>query len=122
MTQVLHLSSRWNKFLVSLLISIKSFSLVAEFHLKNLRCFHKSTMSLHFFVVGFPTTPFDPSPKDDFSSSFEVEDVVFSSVLLIPFLHLLRRQCVVDFIKYISSHLVNIILYAFLFQPECYRN
>jgi len=34
------------------------------------------------FIVGFPTTPLDPSPKDAFSSSFVVEVGIFFSILL----------------------------------------
>ena len=34
------------------------------------------------FVVGFPTTPFDPSPKDASSSTFVVEVGIFFSILL----------------------------------------
>ena len=34
------------------------------------------------FVVGFPTTPFDPSPKDASSSSFVAEVGIFFSILL----------------------------------------
>ena len=55
--------------------------------------FFISPLQAYSFRCWFPTTPFDPSPKEAFSSSFEVEDVVFSSVLLIPFLHLFRRHC-----------------------------
>ena len=57
-------------------------------------------------VVGVPTPPFDPSPKDAFSSSFEVEDVVFFSVPLIPFFYFFRRHC--DIVLFNpSSHFVK---------------
>ena len=122
MTQVLHLSSLWNKFLVSLLISIQSidFPLVAEFHL-IVEMFSISPLQAYLFIVGVPTTPFDHSPKDAFSSSFEVEDVVFSSVVLIPFLHLFRRHCDVALFDP-SSYFVKIMFNSFHLQSECCPN
>ena len=54
MTQVLHLSSRWNKFLVSLLISIQFFfPWVAGCHLIIWDVFHKTISSLLFSLWVF---------------------------------------------------------------------
>ena len=148
MTQVLHLSSRWNKFLVSLFMSIQSFVFISgRISPQDFEMFSISPQQAYsFFCRFFPTTPFDPSPKDAFSSSFEVEYVVFSFVLLIPFLHLFRRHCVVarfthhvklwrscSFHAYpfnrsvvssfqVSSHLVKIMFNSFHLQSECCPN
>ena len=54
MTQVLHLSSRWNKFLVSLFISIQFFfPWVAGCHLIIWDVFHKTISSLFFSLLVF---------------------------------------------------------------------
>ena len=50
--------------------------------------FHKTISSLSFFVVGFPTTPFDPSPKDAFSNSLW-QKLAFSSPFFILIIYLL---------------------------------
>ena len=77
-----------DKFLVSFLLSSQSIvSLVAEFHLIVLRCFFHNNLSL--FVVGVPTTPFDPSPKDAFLSSFVAEAGIFFSILFFSTIYLL---------------------------------
>ena len=77
------LSSRWDKFLVSLFISIQFFFLwVAGFHLIIWDVFHKTISSLFFSLLVFPITPFDPSPKDTFSSSFVAEVGIFFYILL----------------------------------------
>ena len=84
MIQVLHLSFPV-KLVSRLLVDINPiyyFSSVAEFHLIIWDVFHKTILSLFFFVVGVPTTPFDPSPKDAFSNSFVAEDGICFSILL----------------------------------------
>src|SRR3954467_13702300 len=54
MTQACSLSSWWNTFFISSLISSKQlFSLVAEAHLTILRCCHKPTTSLFFSLLVF---------------------------------------------------------------------
>ena len=82
--QVLHLSSRWNSFSSS--CSYQSnllFSVIGKISAHN---FEMSSISPHqaypFRCGFFPTTPFDPSPKDAFSSSIFTEVGIFSSILL----------------------------------------
>ena len=70
-------------FLVSLFISIQFFSREWQVITSSFEMFfYKPTTSLLFSLLVFQTTPFEPSPKDAFASSFKVEDVVFLFVLL----------------------------------------
>ena len=69
MIQALHLSFRWDKFLVSLFLSIQSFSVSGKLSPHNVEMPSISPLQVCPSVVGVPTTPFDPSPKDAFSSS-----------------------------------------------------
>ena len=97
MTQVLLLSFRQNKFLVSLLIPIQFFfPWVAGCHLIIWDVFHKTISSLFFSLLVFPTTPFDPYHKDVFSSSLVAEVGIFFSILLFQwyiFYYFFRRHC-----------------------------
>ena len=62
---------RSNKFLVSLFISIQSIvSVSGRISPHSFEMFSISPLQPCSFVVGVPTTPLDPSPKDAFSSSF----------------------------------------------------
>ena len=70
MTQVLHLSSGWNKF-SRLLVDINPiycFPLVAEFSPQDFEMFSISPHQAYPFVVGFPTTPLYPSQKGAFQA------------------------------------------------------
>ena len=120
MIQVLHLSSRWNKFLVSLWISIQSFVFVeAEFHLKFWDIFHKPTTSLFFSLLISQQLRSILPFKDALSNSFEVEHVVFFSVLFIALFHFFRRHYVYALF---THHLVLWRSCSFLclsIQPEC---
>ena len=117
MTQVLHLSSRWNKLLIFLFIviqSIVSFSGIISPH--NLEMFSITHNKLTLFVVGFPTTPFDPFPKDAFSSSFVAEAGIFFSILFFNYLSSIsffRRHCDVALFNP-SACFVNIMIFSCL--------
>ena len=57
-------------FLINLFISIQFFPVSGRLSPHNLRCIPEDHIKRIIFVVGVPTTPLDPSPKDAFSSSF----------------------------------------------------
>ena len=83
MIQVLHLSSRWNSY--SSPCSYKSyqiFSVSGKLSPHNVEMPSISPLQVCPSVVGVPTTPFDPSPKDAFSSSFVTEVGILFSILL----------------------------------------
>ena len=111
------------QFLISLLRSIQSIVFVCgrispqDFEM----FFHKPTTSLLFSLLVFQQLRSTLLLKMFFSSSFEVEDVVFSSVLLIPFLHLFRRHCDVALFNP-SSCFVKIMFYSFHLQSQCCPN
>ena len=105
MTEVLHLSSRWNMFLVTLLISIQSivFSLVVEFHLKFFEMFSISPQQAYSVCYCFSNNSVITFLEGCFPSSFVAEVGIFFSILLFQwsiFYSFFRRQFVVDFIKY----------------------
>ena len=120
MIQVLHLSSRWNKFLVSLFISIQScFHLWQVFTSSSWDVFHKPSTSLFFSLLISQQLRSILLFKDALSNSFEVEHVVFFSVLFIAFFHFFRRHC--DDALF-THHLVLWRSCSFLclsIQPEC---
>ena len=66
-----------------MLISIESIvSVSGRFSPLGFEMFSISPLQAYLFVVGVPTTPFDPSPKDALSSSFVADFVIFFSILL----------------------------------------
>ena len=97
-------------------------------------------------VVGVPTTPFDPYPKDAFSSSLVAEVAIFFSVLSFrrsTFYSFIRRHCDVALFNPSSCVFRSVLFYGFIhstgvlcpllkflhliksfisFQAECYPN
>ena len=68
---------------ISLLFSIQLIDFVSGWSSPhNLGTFSLRPLEIISFVVGFPATPFDPSPKDVSSSSFVKEIAIFFSIPL----------------------------------------
>ena len=142
MTQVLHLSSRWDKLLISLFISIQFFfPWVAEFHLKcwdvsisplqdySFRCWFSNNSVITFSEGCFPSSfmaevgissPFLYS--NDLSSIFSYGGMVMllSSLIIsncedrvLFFTYPFNRSVVFSF------KFFHVIKFCFSFQPEC---
>ena len=83
MTQVLHLSSRWNKFLVSLLISIQSFVPVGgRSSPHNFEIFSISPLQAYSFRCWFSNNSVITFLERCFPSSFVAEIGIFFFILL----------------------------------------
>ena len=97
----LYLSSRWNKFLVSLLISIQYIvSVSGRFSPLGFEMFSISPLQAYLFVVGFPTTPFDPSPKDAFKLIRGRRYCFLLCSFHYIFSSLFRRHCDISFFNH----------------------
>ena len=144
MTQVLHLSSRWNKFLVSLLISIQSFvSVSGGLSPHNFEMFSISPLQAYSFRCWFSNNSVITFLEGCFPSSFVAEVGIFFSILLFQwsiFYSFFRRHCDVALFTHhlelwgscsfraypfnrsvVSSLqvLFHLIKFCLSFQPEC---
>ena len=143
MIQVLHLSSRWNKLLVSLLTSIQSIVFVCgRISPQVLRCFHKPRKNLLFCCWYFNNSVQAFFVGIFLSNSIVGGVAIFFSVLLFwrpTFYSFIRRHCDVSLLSHhlewwgscsfhayqfnrsvvISFELSHLIKFYLLSQPEC---
>ena len=115
MTQVLHLSSRWNKFPVSLLISIQSVvSVCGRISPHSFEMFSISPQQAYYFrCCFFPITPFYPSWKGALLAHLWQKLAFFFSILVFRwsiFHSFSRRHCDVALFDP-SSHLLSKIMF-----------
>ena len=109
-------------FLVSLFVSIQScFHLWQVFPWSSWDVFHKPSTSLFFSLLVSQLLRSILLFKDALPNLFQAELVVFFSVLLVPFLYLLRRHCDVALFDP-SSCFVKIMFNSFHLQSECCPN
>ena len=85
------LSSRGDKLLVSLFLSIKSFSVSGRLSPHNFEMLSISPFQAYPIVVGVPTTPFDRSHKDAFKL-IRGRRYCFLHRSFIPSSHFFRRH------------------------------